>query len=194
MPAYLQQYDVLEGLKPGGIFLLNTPWSKEQLERRLPAKMKRFIANNRIQFYTINAFKIAQEAGLTGKFSISMQAAFFKLTGVLPFDIAQQAMEDEIVKAFSKKSELLVSQNLKAIALSIDALEKITIPPEWGTCEDLPKKQGNYRNPSVRWYGYGEKIANLGSSRVESRLLCSMWFVFLCLSSCSNSSFFSRRR
>lgn len=146
MPAYLQQYDVLEGLKPGGIFLLNTPWSKEQLERRLPAKMKRFIANNRIQFYTINAFKIAQEAGLTGKFSISMQAAFFKLTGVLPFHIAQQAMEDEIVKVFSKKSELLVSQNLKAIALSIDALEKITIPPEWETCEDLPKKQGNYRN------------------------------------------------
>lgn len=116
------------------------------MERRLPAKMKRFIANNRIQFYTINAFKIAQEAGLTGKFSISMQAAFFKLTGVLPFHIAQQAMEDEIVKVFSKKSELLVSQNLKAIALSIDALEKITIPPEWETCEDLPKKQGNYRN------------------------------------------------
>ena len=146
MPAYLQQYDVLEGLKPGGIFLLNTPWNKEQLERRLPAKMKKFIANNHIEFYTINACKIAQEAGLTGKFSISMQAAFFKLTGVLPFNIAQKAMEDKIVKAFSKKSELLVSQNLRAIALSIDALEKITIPPEWGTCEDRPKKQGNYRN------------------------------------------------
>lgn len=146
MPAYLHQYDVLKGLKPGGIFLLNTPCKREQLERRLPAKMKRFIANNRIKFYTINAYKIAQEVGLVGKFSISMQAAFFKLTSVLPFDVAQQAMKDEITKVFSKKSKLLVNQNLRAIALSIDALEEINIPSEWATCEDIPRREGNFRN------------------------------------------------
>lgn len=139
MPAYLHQYDVLEGLKQGGIFLLNTTWTKEQLDRYLPNKIKKYLSQNNIRFYIINAYKIAQEVGLIGKFSISMQAAFFKLTKVLPFEIALEFMKDEIAKNFSKKSNLIVEQNLKAISLSIDALEEIEVPSEWANCVEKPR-------------------------------------------------------
>ena len=152
MPAYLHQYDVLEGLKQGGIFLLNTTWTKEQLDRYLPNKIKKYLSQNNIRFYIINAYKIAQEVGLIGKFSISMQAAFFKLTKVLPFEIALEFMKDEIAKNFSKKSNLIVEQNLKAISLSIDALEEIEVPSEWanqGIIKLRPYSNKKYRNPSI---------------------------------------------
>ncbi|MGT2801001.1 pyruvate:ferredoxin (flavodoxin) oxidoreductase [Streptococcus marmotae] len=137
---YLRQFDVLKGLKKGGIFLLNTTWTKEQVSKRLPAHIKKYLADNEIQFYIINAYKIAHEVGLTQKFSICMQAAFFQLTQLLPIEKALAWMQEEVAKSYGKKSEELVEQNLRAIALSIHALEKVDVPKEWRTCEEAAKK------------------------------------------------------
>ena len=143
MPVYLRKFDVLEGLKKGGIFLLNTNWTKEQLSRLLPNSVKKYLAENDIQFYVINAYKIAQEAGLYGKFSICMQAAFFELTKVLPMDQALQLMKTELVRTHSHKSQQVIEQNMQAISLSVGALEKIEVPKEWLHCknEEAVKKE-----------------------------------------------------
>ncbi|MEX5397272.1 pyruvate:ferredoxin (flavodoxin) oxidoreductase [Streptococcus sp. ZJ93] len=138
---YLRQFDVLKGLKKGGIFLLNTTWTKEQVLKRLPAHVKKYLADYDIRFYIINAYKIAHEAGLTQKFSICMQAAFFQLTHLLPVEKALTWMQEEVVKSYGKKSEELVEQNLRAIALSVNALEKVEIPEEWRDCEVTAKKK-----------------------------------------------------
>lgn len=133
--AYLRQYDILQGLKHGGTFLLNTFWTKEQIYRNLPPKIKKYLAENDIEFYIINAYKLAQIVGLDRKSSICMQTAFFQLTNLLPMEQAVLAMKKEILEKYSKRSKELIDKNIKAISLSINALEKIEIPSEW---KDLP--------------------------------------------------------
>ncbi|MGL6299656.1 2-oxoacid:acceptor oxidoreductase family protein [Streptococcus iniae] len=108
--AYLRQYDLLKGLKQGGIFLLNTTWSQEQLHRNLPANLKKYLADHQIRFYTINAYQIAQTVGLDRKSSICMQTAFFKLTQLLPMQEAILAMKDHVLKTYKQKSPEVVAK------------------------------------------------------------------------------------
>ncbi len=110
--AYVYKYNVLAGLKKNGKFLLNTIWSPEEVESKLPAEMKRYIAENEIEFYTLNAVKIAQEIGLGGRINMIMQSAFFKIADIIPLEDAVKYLKDAVVKSYGKKGEKVVSMNM----------------------------------------------------------------------------------
>src|SRR5690606_22688477 len=132
---YVYQYDLLKGLKKGGTFLLNTIWDKDELDNHLPAEMKRYIAENDINFYTINATKIAAEVGLGGRTNMVMQAAFFKLSEVLPLDEAVAHLKKSIVDAYGNKGEQIVNMNYAAVDKGIESLVKIDVPASWKDVE-----------------------------------------------------------
>ena len=143
--SYVHSYDLLAGLKKGGTFLLNTTWSKEELETQLPAAMRRYIAQNDIKFYIINAVKIAQELGLGGRFNMIMQAAFFKLANIIPLDKAVTYLKDSVVETYGNKGQKVIDMNNGAIDKGIDpaALIEIEVPAAWKEAADEPKPAVN---------------------------------------------------
>ncbi len=134
--SYLYNYDVLEGLKAGGTFLLNCTWSPEELEEHLPANVKRYIAENNIKFYTIDAAGVAQEVGLGNRTNMVTQTAFFKLTGVIPFEEAVQLLKDAIKKTYGKKGDAVVNMNCAAVDKAIEVLHAVEVPASWATISD----------------------------------------------------------
>jgi pyruvate-ferredoxin/flavodoxin oxidoreductase len=134
--SYVYTLDMLSGLKKGGIFLLNSVWKPEELDERLPATMKKFIADNNIQFYTINAVDIARELGLGNRYNMVMQSAFFKLAKVIPLDEAVGYLKDSIQKAYGKKGEKIVNMNSASVDKGIEAPVKIDIPASWASATD----------------------------------------------------------
>ncbi|MDQ0204458.1 pyruvate:ferredoxin (flavodoxin) oxidoreductase [Pectinatus haikarae] len=139
--SYVHKYDLLAGLKPGGSFLLNTHWTEENLSSELPAYMRRYIAKNNINFYVVNAVKIAQELGLGGRFNMVMQSAFFKLTNIIPIDKAVGYLKDAIVKSYGKKGQNIVDMNNGAVDKGIDAVVKINVPADWADAQDEKKEE-----------------------------------------------------
>ena len=139
--SYVYQYDLLAGLKPHGVFLLNTVWSDDELTKHLPAAMKRFIAKNEIAFYTVNAVEIAKGLGLGGRFNMVMQSAFFKLANIIPIDTAVKYLKDAVVTSYGKKGEKVVNMNHGAIDQGINALHKVEVPASWQTAEDAPAEK-----------------------------------------------------
>ena len=139
--SYVTQYDLLKGLKKGGKFLLNCIWSPEELEKHLPSNMKRYIAENNIEFYTINATKIAGEIGLGGRINMVMQSAFFKLAQVLPLEEAVDHLKKAIVNDYGNKGEKIVNMNYEAVDRGIDALVKIDVPASWKDAKDEVKEE-----------------------------------------------------
>jgi pyruvate-ferredoxin/flavodoxin oxidoreductase len=135
-PSYVTRYDLLEGIKPGGIFLLNSPWSAEEMEIRLPAAMKRTIASKKLRFFNIDAVKVAQEVGLGGRINTIMQVAFFKIANVIPVDDAIKFIKDSIVKTYGKKGEQIVNMNLAAVDRALEGLEEIKYPAAWAEARD----------------------------------------------------------
>ncbi len=134
--AYVNQYDLLKGLKKGGKFLLNCTWNQEEIEEKLPASMKRYIAENDIEFYTIDATNIANEIGLGNRINMVMQAGFFKLAEVIDLDDAVKYLKDAIVKSYGRKGEKVVNMNYEAVDQGIEALNKVDVPAEWKNAED----------------------------------------------------------
>ncbi|HWR39588.1 MAG TPA: pyruvate:ferredoxin (flavodoxin) oxidoreductase [Patescibacteria group bacterium] len=134
--SYVHNYNVLEGLKPGGSFLLNCQWSQAELEQNLPAMMKRYLADNDIQMYIVDAVKIAQEIGLGGRINMIMQAAFFKIAGIIPEAEAIQYLKEAIRKSYAKKGETIVAMNSAAVDQGANALEKVAIPASWKTAQE----------------------------------------------------------
>ena len=136
--AYVHQYDLLNGLKKGGTFLLNTVWSVDELGERLPASMKRYMAENDTQFYIINATKVAEEIGLGRRTNTIMQAAFFKLADIIPIDDAVKFMKEGIMKSYGKKGDKIVNMNYEAVDAGInpDILTKVEIPADWANAQD----------------------------------------------------------
>ncbi len=134
-PAYVNQYDMLKGLKKGGTFLLNCLWKKDELEEHLPGSMKRYLAENDINFYTINAVKIGEEIGLGNRINMIMQTAFFALTNVIPLDEAIAHLKESIVKNYGFMGDDIVEMNNKAVDMGATAFEKIEIPASWATAE-----------------------------------------------------------
>jgi pyruvate-ferredoxin/flavodoxin oxidoreductase len=130
VPAYLEKYDMLKGLKKGGTFLLNSTWDAEQTKKHLPDHMKKYMAENNINFYIINATLIADELGLGNRTNTIMQAAFFKVSEVIPYDKAVSEMKTAIYKTYGKKGEEIVKMNNNAIDKGGEVL-KIEIPAEW---------------------------------------------------------------
>ncbi|WP_066495915.1 pyruvate:ferredoxin (flavodoxin) oxidoreductase [Abyssisolibacter fermentans] len=129
--SYVGKYDILKGLKKGGKFLLNTLWAQDQLDEKMSPDLKRYIAQNDIEFYTINATQIAQEIGLGNRTNMIMQAAFFKLADVIELDKALEYLKEAIVKSYGKKGQKIVDMNNAAVDKGIDALVKIDVPASW---------------------------------------------------------------
>ncbi len=139
--AYVFNYDLLAGLKDEGIFLLNTVWSKEELENHLPGSMKRYLAKHNINFYIIDASHIAEKIGLGSRTNMIMQSAFFNLTKVIDTDDAMKYLKDSIVKTYGHKGEDIVAMNYKAVDMGASAYEKVEIPSAWLDAKDEEKKE-----------------------------------------------------
>ncbi|WP_243545500.1 pyruvate:ferredoxin (flavodoxin) oxidoreductase [Pseudodesulfovibrio tunisiensis] len=130
-PSYVHLYDVLEGIKQGGTFVLNCPWTVQDMERELPASMRRTIAEKDLKFYTVDAVKIAGEVGLGGRINMIMQTAFFKLANVIPFDQAVDLLKVGIKAAYGKKGDKIVNMNNAAVDKAADAIIGIAVPEAW---------------------------------------------------------------
>jgi len=130
-PSFVTRYDVLEGIRENGVFLLNSSWNLEEMEENLPAEMKKTIAQKKLKFYNIDAFKIAGELGLGGRINIIMQAAFFKLSEVIDPDLALKEIEKMIEKTYGKKGADVVEMNVNAIYKALEAIEEVNYPESW---------------------------------------------------------------
>lgn len=134
--SYVNVYDVLAGIKEGGTFLLNSPWTEEEMDEKLPGHMRRTIAQKNLKFYNIDAVKIASEIGLGGRINMIMQTAFFKLARVIPVDDAIGYLKDQIKKMFEKKGDAVVNMNYAAVDKTLENLVEINYPPEWANAPD----------------------------------------------------------
>ncbi|MFO7619466.1 MAG: pyruvate:ferredoxin (flavodoxin) oxidoreductase [Thermoplasmata archaeon] len=130
-PSYVMKYDPLKGIKDGGTFVLNSPWSLKDMETELPGSMKRRIAKKKLKFYNIDAVKIAADIGLGGRINMVMQTAFFKLADVLPMEESVKLLKNAIQKTYGKKGEKVVQMNWKAVDVAMDNLVKIDYPASW---------------------------------------------------------------
>ena len=135
VPSYVDKYDVLKGLKAGGSFLLNSTHDAETTCRTLPDHMKVYLAKNKINFYIINATKIAAELGLGSRTNTIMQSAFFKIAAVIPFEKAVEEMKHAILKSYGKKGEDIVNMNYAAVDAGGNAVVKVEVPAEWASIE-----------------------------------------------------------
>lgn len=155
--SYVGQYDLVKGLKKNGTFVLNCKWKPEELEEKLPASMKQYIAKNGINFYTIDAVSIGREIGLGSRINMIMQAAFFKLANVIPVDEAIGYLKDSVIKAYGKKGQNIVDMNNAAIDRGVDSVVRIAVPATWANAtdahveaaatSDLPDYVKNIQNP-----------------------------------------------
>jgi pyruvate-ferredoxin/flavodoxin oxidoreductase len=139
--SYVTKYNTLEGLKNNGNFLLNCNWTGEELDKNLPAAMKRYIFKNNINFYTLDAVGIAQEIGLGGRINMIMQSAFFKIANIIPVEDAAAYLKAAVVKSYGKKGEKVVSMNNAAIDKGIKSIVKISVPTSWADAQDASMKE-----------------------------------------------------
>ena len=145
-PAYVTQYDMLSTLKDGGTFLLNCAWSDEELDAQLPASMKQMLAKKNIKFYCIDAIDLAAKVGMGNRINTIMQAAFFKLADVIPYDQADEYMKAYAKKTYGKKGDAVVKKNWDAIDIAISGLREVKVPAEWAnatTGAEAAKIEGN---------------------------------------------------
>lgn len=136
VPAYVNQYDIVQDVKPGGTFLLNCRWTVDELDENLPAKMKKYIAENNIKFYIINAIDKAREIGMGKRTNTILQAAFFSLAGILPMETAVEYMKAAALKSYGKKGMQIVELNYKAIDAGANELVRVDVPEAWKNAVD----------------------------------------------------------
>ncbi|EHL16874.1 pyruvate-flavodoxin oxidoreductase [Peptoanaerobacter stomatis] len=210
-PSYVKLYDVVKGLKEGGSFVLNCPWSDDQLEEELPTAIKKYIATNNIKFYTIDASKIAFEIGLGTRINMIMQSAFFKLADVIPYDEAAKYLKDSIVKSYGKKGQEILDMNFKAVDLGANAIHEVKVPESWAALgnEKIATKQNNdapdyIKNilsvvnaqdgdslPVSTFVGYEDGKVPAGASEYEKRGIAThvpQWKIENCIQ-CNQCSF-----
>ena len=142
--AYLEIYDVIDGIRENGTFLLNSIWDAEQTIAKLPNKVKKILASKNINFYIINATKLAHDIGLKNRTNTIMQSAFFKLADIIPFEDAQKYMKEYAHKAYAKKGEAIVQMNYNAIDVGANGLIKVPVDPAWANLADDEQKDGKY--------------------------------------------------
>lgn len=206
--SFVYNYDLLKGLKNGGTFVLNCPWNQQDLEEKLPASIKKYIANNNINFYVIDAISIAGEIGLGGRINMVMQSAFFKLANVIPIEEAVEYLKKSIEHTYGKKGEKIVEMNKAAVERGINSLTKITVPDTWAQAQDpeLPVKQEpdfikNIQKPMARhegdelpvsaFVGMEDGTYPLGTSAYEKRGIAVMvpeWQIDKCIQ-CNQCSY-----
>jgi len=206
--AFVYQYDLLKGLKKGGTFVLTCPWKVDELEEKLPVHIKRYIAKNDIKFYIIDAMAIASEVGLGNRINMVMQAAFFKLANVIPFEDAVHYLKDSIEKMYGKKGQDIVEKNIAAVDKAIEKLVKVEVPHSWADAkeEDMPVKEEpdfvkNIQRPMARHEGDGLPVSAfkgmedgtfpLGTTAYEKRGIAPMipeWQIDKCIQ-CNRCSY-----
>lgn len=134
--SYVHSFALLDGIKKGGTFLLNTVWKPEELNEKLPAALKRAIAKNDVNFYIVDAVAIAQKIGLGGRINMIMQSAFFKLSNVIPLDLAISNLKESVITSYGKKGQNVVDMNNKAIDEGLNAVVKVDVPADWANAVD----------------------------------------------------------
>jgi len=139
--SYLRKYDMLKGLKKGGTFLLNSIYEEKEIKEKLPESMKKYMAENDISFYIINATKLAEEIGLGNRTNTIMQSAFFKVTEVIPYDQAVEEMKKFVQKTFGLKGENVVNMNNAAIDKGGEEVKEVKVPTEWKDLKGEDKKE-----------------------------------------------------
>lgn len=199
--SFIYNYDLLNGLKPNGAFVLNCPWKSEELDRELPASMRRYIAKNKINLYIIDAVKIASEIGLGGRINMIMQAAFFKLANVIPVNDAVNYLKESIAKTYGKKGQKIVDMNIAAVDRGIESLQKVSIPESWANAEseknptvDEPDFIKNIQRPMARnegdnlpvstFVGMEDGTFPVGTTTYEKRRIAVMvpeWIIDKCI-------------
>ncbi|HAR37101.1 MAG TPA: pyruvate:ferredoxin (flavodoxin) oxidoreductase, partial [Porphyromonadaceae bacterium] len=165
VPAYLYLYDVTAGLKKNGTFLLNSLWPKEEVADHLPDQVKQYFAANNIRLYIINATAIAEEIGLGNRTNTILQSAFFKISNVIPYDLAVEQMKKFIVKSYGKKGEEVVKMNNAAVDRGGE-VEQVEVPSEWAsiqvtadTADDAPEFIQNVVKPVLAQRGYSLPVS-----------------------------------
>ena len=148
--SYVRQYDMVQDVKPGGVFLLNCSWNVDELSEHLPGQVKKYIADNNIQFYTIDGVKIGKEIGLVNRINTVLQSAFFKLSGILPEADAIQYMKDAATASYSKKGDAVVKMNHDAIDAGAQQVVKVDVPEDW--------KNAEYEDLAIKHEGEGKLI------------------------------------
>ncbi len=206
--AFLYQYDLLKGLKKGGTFVLNCPWEMDELDEKLPASIKRYIAQNQIQFYIIDAMAIASEVGLGNRINMVMQAVFFKLANVIPFEEALNYLKNAIEEMYGKKGQEIVEINKAAVDKAVGALIKVEVPSSWAEAqeEEMPVKEEpdfvkNIQRPMARhegdelpvstFVGMEDGTYPLGTTAYEKRGIAPMipeWQIDKCIQ-CNQCSY-----
>ncbi|MDD3324434.1 MAG: pyruvate:ferredoxin (flavodoxin) oxidoreductase [Sulfurospirillaceae bacterium] len=142
--AYLELYDVVDGIREGGTFLLNSIWDEDETVKRIPNKVKRILAQKKAKFYIINATKLARDIGLGNRSNTIMQSAFFKLADIIDFEKAQDFMKKQAYKSYAKKGEHIVELNYKAIDVGAQGLVKVNVDPSWASLKDEVATQDKY--------------------------------------------------
>jgi pyruvate-ferredoxin/flavodoxin oxidoreductase len=140
-PSYVDKYDILEGIRDGGTFVLNSPWGLNEMETCLPNSLKKTIAQKQLKFYNIDAVKIAEDIGLGGRINMVMQTVFFKLSNVLPIDQAIQYLKDAIAKTYGKKGQEIIEMNWKAVDAASAAIQEVRYPSSWASLPTEMKTQ-----------------------------------------------------
>ncbi len=135
--AYIYKYDMLKDLIPGGTFLFNTQWSEEELEEKLPGQVKKYLAENDIKFYIIDAVKLGKEIGLGKRVNTILQSAFFSLTELIPKDEVIRLMKEAATKSYSSKGDDVVAMNHRAIDAGANAYQRVNVPMSWKDCEEV---------------------------------------------------------
>ena len=135
-PSYINKYNMVQELVDGGTFLLNCPWTAEELDKHLPGQVKAFIANHDIKFYTIDGIKIGKEIGLGGRINTVLQSAFFKLANIIPEEEAIDLMKKAAKATYGKKGDKIVQMNYDAIDAGAKQVNAIEVPESWKNCED----------------------------------------------------------
>ena len=185
--SYMKSFDIVSEIKEGGTFLLNTDWDMAGLEEHLPNRAKRIIAQRGLKFYTIDATDIAARIGLGNRTNTVLQAAFFKLSGVMPIDEAVEYMKQAIVKTYSKKGEKIVNMNCAAVDAGLDYVHEVQVPAAWAELKDeeividptLPKYIREIQIPVNNQYGdkipvssfmdYADGVSPVETSKYERR-------------------------
>ncbi|WP_170020491.1 pyruvate:ferredoxin (flavodoxin) oxidoreductase [Campylobacter sp. RM16190] len=142
--AYLELYEVIDGIRQNGTFLLNSIWDSEETLAKIPNRVKRILARKNVNFYIINATKLAHDIGLKNRTNTIMQSAFFKLADIIPFEDAQKYMKEYAHKAYSKKGEAIVEMNYKAIDMGAGELVKVPVDPAWANLNDESDTKEQY--------------------------------------------------
>ncbi|WP_288579146.1 pyruvate:ferredoxin (flavodoxin) oxidoreductase [uncultured Senegalimassilia sp.] len=185
--SYVRQYDMVQEVKPGGTFLLNTTWTPEELDANLPGKMKRYIAQNGIRLFTVDAVEVAQRVGLGSHINTVLQAAFFQIAGLMPVEEALDYMKDAARKSYARKGDAVVAKNVAAIEEGAQKCVEVAVPASWADAPldesaaeaDVPAVVENILRPVnaqkgddlpvSAFAGYEDGVIDMGLTAYEKR-------------------------